>query len=176
MKQIDALCPPKPNVFDSATFTRDLRAAVGGGEVAVVRRADDDESYPGEVIRRIDRDTLGDYAAVAASLDWAGTDVVSIQHEYGIFGGPDGSHVLELVDALGAPAVSTLHTVLTHPSPSQRNILAALVERSRTTVVMSQAAASMHPAPRAGPATTASEGLSMRPISSISRWNCSSMT
>ena len=49
-----------------ATFTRDLRAAVGGGEVAVVRRADDDESYPGEVIRRIDRDTLGDYAAVAA--------------------------------------------------------------------------------------------------------------
>lgn len=70
-------------------------------------------------------------------------DVVSIQHEYGIWGGIDGSFVLDFVRALRTPAVATLHTVLRHPTPSQRRILTALVDACAATVVMSQAAASL---------------------------------
>jgi len=69
--------------------------------------------------------------------------VISIQHEYGIWGGPDGAYVLDFVRALRRPVVTTLHTVLRRPTPSQRQILATLVDLSTTTVVMSQAAATM---------------------------------
>src|SRR5688572_14845507 len=124
-----------------ATFARDLRTAVGGGRVVVVRRPGDEEAYPSEVVRRIDRDTPGDYAAAAAGLGWDGTRIASIQHEYGIFGGPDGANVLEFVDAVDVPVVTTLHTVVPHPTASQRSILARIVERSAATVVMSLAAA-----------------------------------
>jgi glycosyltransferase involved in cell wall biosynthesis len=141
---------PGPAVFLStypprrcgiATFARDLRAAVGGGHVAVVRRADDDDGYPPEVAWQIDRDAPGDYRIVGASLGGSGVEVASIQHEYGIFGGPDGSHVLGFVGALDVPAVTTLHTVLSRPTAGQRAVLGGLVERSAATVVMSLAAA-----------------------------------
>ena len=141
---------PAPAVFLStypprrcgiAAFARDLRSAVGGGHVAVVRRADDEDGYPPEVAWRIDRDAPGDYRAVGASLGWAGVEVASVQHEYGIFGGPDGSNVLGFVDALDVPAVTTLHTVLSQPTAGQRAVLGRLVERSAATVVMSLAAA-----------------------------------
>ncbi len=69
--------------------------------------------------------------------------MISIQHEYGIWGGPDGAYVLDFVRALRRPVVTTLHTVLRRPTPSQRQILATLVDLSTTTVVMSQAAATM---------------------------------
>jgi glycosyltransferase involved in cell wall biosynthesis len=80
---------------------------------------------------------------VARSLDDCGVDVVSIQHEYGIWGGKDGAFVLDFVRALGVPAVTTLHTVLRQPSLSQRRILTELIDASAATVVMSQAAASL---------------------------------
>jgi glycosyltransferase involved in cell wall biosynthesis len=124
-----------------AAFTRDLRAAVGGGHVAAVRRPEDDDGHPPEVAWRLDRASAPDYLAVAASLTRAGVSVASIQHEYGIFGGNDGAHVLGFVDGLDVPAVTTLHTVLSRPTPGQRAVLARLVERSTATVVMSLAAA-----------------------------------
>ena len=70
-------------------------------------------------------------------------DVVSVQHEYGIWGGEDGEHVLDFVRALRVPAVATLHTVLRDPSPHQRSVLADLVATAETTVVMSQSAANL---------------------------------
>ena len=69
--------------------------------------------------------------------------MISIQHEYGIWGGPDGGYVLDFARALRRPIVTTLHTVLRRPTPSQRQILATLVDLSTTTVVMSQAAATI---------------------------------
>ena len=84
-----------------------------------------------------------DYVYVAQALDDCGVDVVSIQHEYGIWGGEDGAYVLDFVRALRQPAVATLHTVLRHPSPSQRRILTELVDASAATVVMSQAASNL---------------------------------
>ena len=84
-----------------------------------------------------------DYVQAARALDGCGVDAVSIQHEYGIWGGNDGAFVLDFVRALRTPAVATLHTVLRHPTLSQRRILTALVEACSATVVMSQAAASL---------------------------------
>ena len=70
-------------------------------------------------------------------------DVVSVQHEYGIWGGDDGSYVLDFVRALEIPAIATLHTVLRTPTPGQRDVLAELIARVAATVVMSRSAASL---------------------------------
>ncbi len=83
-----------------------------------------------------------DYAAVARTLGET-ADVVSVQHEYGIWGGDDGEYVLDFVRALSVPTVATLHTVLRQPTARQRSILSALVARSAATVVMSRSAAQL---------------------------------
>ncbi|TAK01263.1 MAG: glycosyltransferase [Chloroflexota bacterium] len=70
-------------------------------------------------------------------------DIVSIQHEYGIWGGTDGEHVLDFVNALRVPAIATLHTVLRTPTPGQRAVLAELVASVEATVVMSRSAATL---------------------------------
>jgi glycosyltransferase involved in cell wall biosynthesis len=87
--------------------------------------------------------------AAATSPTWGRTasivsdcvDLVSVQHEYGIWGDDDGAGVLEFVDALTVPAVATLHTVLKSPTPHQRRILTDLVRAASATIVMSRAAA-----------------------------------
>jgi glycosyltransferase involved in cell wall biosynthesis len=70
-------------------------------------------------------------------------DVVSLQHEYGIWGGTDGALVLDFVHALQTPVVTTLHTVLATPTRSQRRILVELAQASAATVVMSTSAAEL---------------------------------
>jgi len=70
-------------------------------------------------------------------------DVVSIQHEYGIWGGKDGEHVLDFVRELDVPSVTTLHTVLQRPMPRQRAVLSELIELTDATVVMSESAADL---------------------------------
>jgi glycosyltransferase involved in cell wall biosynthesis len=95
-----------------------------------------------EVHHRIRRDEPGDYLATARALDRC-VDVVSIQHEYGIWGGDDGDSVIDFVRSLRLPAVTTLHTVLQDPSAGQRAVLSELVARSAATVVMSRSAASL---------------------------------
>jgi glycosyltransferase involved in cell wall biosynthesis len=99
--------------------------------------------FPAEVRHRIRRDERADYHRVARAIDDGPAATVSIQHEYGIWGGTDGEWVVDFVRALRTPAVTTLHTVLRSPSASQRRILEALVDASAATVVMSQASASL---------------------------------
>ena len=126
-----------------ATFTHDLAAATGGGEIVALNPPDHQSPYPPEVHHRIRRDDAGDYASTARALKHCGIDVVSIQHEYGIWGGADGEHVLAFLHALEIPAVATLHTVLRHPTFRQRQILVELVSATAATVVMSRAAAAL---------------------------------
>jgi glycosyltransferase involved in cell wall biosynthesis len=83
-----------------------------------------------------------DYARTARALA-ASADVVSIQHEYGIWGGEDGAYVLDFVRALDIPAVATLHTVLQTPTPGQRAVLVELISSVAATVVMSRSAATL---------------------------------
>jgi glycosyltransferase involved in cell wall biosynthesis len=98
--------------------------------------------YPIEVHHRIRRDELADYRQIARSLDDC-VDVVSVQHEYGIWGGNDGAHVLDFVRALRLPSIATLHTVLRNPTAGQRAVLSELVALVDATVVMSRSAATL---------------------------------
>src|SRR5665811_849205 len=132
-----------PHRCGIATFTFDLASAVGGREIVALHPADEPGPYPAEVRHRIRRDVQADYVAVARALNDCGVDVVSIQHEYGIWGGNDGAYVLDFVRALRVPAVATLHTVLRHPTLSQRRILTELIDACSGTAVMSRAAASL---------------------------------
>jgi glycosyltransferase involved in cell wall biosynthesis len=125
-----------------ATFTHDLAAVTQDREIAVLHPDESHLAYPLEVHHRIRKDMRADYVAVAQTLGRC-VDIVSVQHEFGIWGGEDGEHVLDFVAALRLPAVATLHTVLRHPSARQRTVLAELVDRVETTVVMSHSAADL---------------------------------
>ena len=123
-----------------ATFTRDLADSAGDYEIAVLHAPGDPDVYPSEVRHRIRRDNLADCLGVARNLNRSGAAAVSVQHEYGIWGGDDGEFVLNFVHALTKPVVTTLHTVPQNPSARQRAILVGLVDASAASVVMSQSA------------------------------------
>jgi glycosyltransferase involved in cell wall biosynthesis len=108
----------------------------------VLHPGDDPPFYPAEVQYRIRKDVLSDYVRTARSLSDS-AEVVSVQHEYGIWGGEDGDHVLEFVRGLRVPTVATLHTVLRDPSPRQRAVLLELVRLAEATVVMSNSAGNL---------------------------------
>jgi glycosyltransferase involved in cell wall biosynthesis len=132
-----------PHRCGIATFTFDLADAVGGSEIVALHPADGPGPYPPEVHHRIRRDVRADYISAARALNDCGVEIVSIQHEYGIWGGEDGAYVLDFVRALRMPAVATLHTVLSKPNHSQRQVLTDLINAAAATVVMSGTAASL---------------------------------
>ncbi len=132
-----------PDRCGIASFASDLVANAGVARVVALDPGRVIGPYPAEVRRRIRRDVRADYAEAARDLADRGADVVSLQHEYGIWGGTDGAYVLDFVDALRIPAVTTLHTVLRRPTASQRRILGELIDASAATVVMSRVAASI---------------------------------
>ena len=124
-----------------ATFTRDLATAVGHREVVAIHRPGDRILYPLEVTGLLRADDRSGYIQAADRISESAVEVVSLQHEYGLFGGQDGSFVLDLLERLRVPAVATLHTVLRRPSPSQRFVMKELIARTAAVVVMSGAAA-----------------------------------
>ncbi len=90
----------------------------------------------------IRKDERADYMQTARALN-ASVDVVSVQHEYGIWGGPDGEYVLDFVQALRIPAIVTMHTVLRTPTAHQRSVLTRLAALAQATVLMSRSAANL---------------------------------
>ena len=135
-----------PRKCGIATFTGDMYASVArrfpDAECFVVPVNDRPEGYdyPPEVRFEIDEPDLESYRRAADFLNFANTDVVSLQHEYGIYGGTAGSHVLGLVRDLRMPVVTTFHTVLKEPNDEQRQVLTELAEVSARVVVMTQLA------------------------------------
>lgn len=131
-----------PRKCGIATFTHDMYASLAGGfcdsECIVVPVNDRPEGYdyPPEVRFEIDEQDLDSYLRAADFLNFANTDIVCLQHEYGIFGGTAGSHILGLLRDLRMPIVTTLHTVLREPDPDQRRVLVQLTELSTRVVVM----------------------------------------
>ncbi len=136
----DSTYPPRR--CGIATFTQDLSSATGDREIVALDPAGHQLPYSLEVHHRIRRDERSDYARTARSLGNC-VEAVSIQHEFGIWGGADGRYVLDFVDALSIPAVTTLHTVLREPIAGQRVVLSELIARSDATVVMSRSAAAV---------------------------------
>ncbi len=122
-----------------ATFTRDLREGLGSGSVIALDRPEDGLVYPPEVVMRLSADVCSEYRRAAELLN-GHADVVTLQHEYGIFGGPDGAMLLELLASIQVPVVTTLHTVRANPDPRQREVLRAVVRASARVVVMSERA------------------------------------
>src|SRR5689334_10206799 len=124
-----------PRKCGIATFTADLTEQLGRfrPEVTVDVWALDDADKPLEyhgVAGTIERADPAAYERAADAINASGADAVWLQHEYGIFGGPDGEMVCDFVDRIAAPLIVTCHTVLTNPSDKQRSILDHLVRRA----------------------------------------------
>jgi glycosyltransferase involved in cell wall biosynthesis len=96
--------------------------------------------YPEKVRFEINQNKWTDYSVASQFLNISQTDIVCVQHEYGIFGGPAGSHLLKLLGDLRMPVVTTLHTVLKDPSPEYRAVMCKLSDLSDKLVVMSHKA------------------------------------
>ena len=126
-----------------ATFTHDLHRAVVAArpnlDTCVVAMTDPGGvyDYPEPVRFQVRDNAVDEYRNAAAFLNESAFDVVSLQHEYGIFGGEAGRNILELLSRLRMPVVTTLHTVLAAPSPAQRAVLDPIIHLSAKLIVMS---------------------------------------
>ena len=133
-----------PRKCGIATFTSDLLGAVAErhpqSRCFAVPVNDIEGCYQySDVVRfEIEEQDLGSYQRAADFLNTSSVDTVSIQHEFGIFGGPAGSHLLALLRGLAAPVVTTLHTVLRAPNDDQRRVMQELLARSTRLVVMTE--------------------------------------
>lgn len=125
-----------------ASYTAALAAAAGDSEIAALITPERGTPYPLEVHHRIRQDEPGDYRRTASELARC-VEVVAVQHDFSIWGPDDGAAVLEVVDAVGRPIVTTLHDVRPAPSDRRQAILRELVERSAATVVLSRHAADL---------------------------------
>jgi glycosyltransferase involved in cell wall biosynthesis len=138
-----------PRQCGIATFTTHLSEALGDEIpgldcfVLAMNDAGRRHAYPGRVRFEIDEGDVGSYRRAADFLNVSGVDLVSLQHEYGIFGGSAGSHVVALLRELRMPVVTTLHTILAEPSSAQRTVMDELLRLSERIVVMSRRGAEL---------------------------------
>ena len=109
-------------------------------EVVALHDGKEKYDYSREVTFHIREQHRNDYQRAADFINHSPVDAVSIQHEYGIFGGEDGNYINYLLSGLKKPAITTLHTVLENPSPGQRQTMMRICEQSVYVVVMAQAA------------------------------------
>jgi glycosyltransferase involved in cell wall biosynthesis len=136
-----------PRQCGIATFTTDLcdalHAEYGTTELLALPVNDTEEgyAYPARVRFELSEDNLASYRQAADFLNFSNVDLVCLQHEYGIFGGPAGAHILELLRRLRMPFATTLHTVLREPNPDQRRVMEEIVTLSDRLIVMSQQSA-----------------------------------
>jgi glycosyltransferase involved in cell wall biosynthesis len=138
-----------PRQCGIATFTTDLGDAIARefSEIDCFVLAMNDAgkryTYPARVRFEIAENDLASYRRAADFLNVNTVDVTCVQHEYGIFGGKGGSHVLALLRELRMPIVTTLHTILAAPNPLQRAAMDELVRLSERLVVMSKQGAAL---------------------------------
>ena len=120
----------------SAALSEGLRA--NGSDVSVVRVADGSSSSDARVIGELVNGSATSVAATSELLN--ASDIVVVQHEYGIYGGVDGDEVVDIIGGLRIPSIVVAHTVLKDPTPHQRSVLEAIAAMAAQVVVMSEAA------------------------------------
>jgi len=136
-----------PRECGIATFTTDLCAALsteyGDGRLFAIPVNDPESNYdyPRQVRLEIMQDDIVSYERAGDFLNFNGNDLVCLQHEYGIYGGDAGGHILTLLRKLKMPLVTTLHTVLREPDLNQRMVLEEIAQLSDRMIVMSELAA-----------------------------------
>lgn len=138
-----------PRECGIATFTTDLCTALAteyGAERLFAIPVNDPDSgydYPKQVRLEIAQEDIVSYERAADFLNFNGNDLVCLQHEFGIYGGDAGGHILALLRKLKMPLVTTLHTVLRDPTLNQRIVLEEIAQLSDRMVVMSDLAAEL---------------------------------
>jgi len=131
-----------PRLCGIATFTQDICEAVAGTLpdadcfVGAVNDRVEGYDYPSRVRLELQEKDLDSYRRAADYLNFNNADVLCVQHEFGIYGGPAGSHLLALMKEVRMPIVTTLHTILEKPSAAQRQVLDEVVRLSDRLVVM----------------------------------------
>ncbi len=142
LRRIAVIGNSLPRRCGIATFTTDLQRAISDSrpnlEAAIVAMTDHDQTYdyPASVALQIKDDSIEAYVRAAAFLNAGRFDIACLQHEFGIFGGEAGGHILELLSRLTLPVVTTLHTVLAKPTAVQRAVMDSIIEASAKIVVM----------------------------------------
>ncbi|NJL92745.1 MAG: glycosyltransferase [Anaerolineae bacterium] len=133
-----------PRQCGIATFTTDLCEAIASEypeTTCIALPVNDIEAgynYPARVRFELTETDIESYRRASDFLNINNVGLVCLQHEYGIFGGPAGSHILTLLRELSMPIVTTLHTILETPTPDQRRVLEEIAGLSDRVVVMSQ--------------------------------------
>ncbi len=133
-----------PRQCGIATFTTDLCEAIAAeysDATCIALPVNDTEEgydYPPRVRFELTEKDIDSYRRAADFLNINNVDIVSLQHEYGIFGGRAGGHILALLRELRVPIVTTLHTILREPDPDQCRVLKAVASLSDRLVVMSE--------------------------------------
>lgn len=136
-----------PRMCGIATFTTDLVRAISSslndnGSCWALAMNDRPEGYryPEKVRFEINQNRPVEYRLASDFININQADVVCLQHEYGIFGGQTGNYVLQLLNGLRMPVVTTLHTVLKDPTPEQKKLLEKIAAISSRVVVMAKRA------------------------------------
>jgi glycosyltransferase involved in cell wall biosynthesis len=133
-----------PRQCGIATFTRDLCEAIALEYpethclVGAVNDRNESYHYPERVRFEFHEKDINSYRRAADFLNINNVELLNVQHEFGIYGGPAGSHLLALLRDVRMPLVTTLHTVLSDPTPEQRWVMAELIRLSDRLVVMAQ--------------------------------------
>src|SRR5438874_3979972 len=131
-----------PRQCGIATFTTDLSEAIASVDpdldcfVLAMNDGRHQHAYPRRVRFELADNDVGAYTRAADFLNVNAVDVISVQHEYGIFGGKAGSHLLTLLRELRMPIVTTLHTILAAPNLHQRRVMDEITALSDRLVVM----------------------------------------
>ena len=127
------------------TFSYDLcnalsaeLASLESCQVVAINDIPEGYGYDGRVCFDFLDEDISEYTRAADFLNIRGVSAILLQHEFGIFGGTDGSHVLTMMRESRMPIITTLHTVLSEPSPHQREVFEELTQLSDRLVVMSQ--------------------------------------
>lgn len=95
-------------------------------------------AYPPAVTHSIDQHDAAAYFEAARRIEASGAQALWVQHEYGIYGGAAGEHLIAMLDRLTIPVIATLHTVLEHPNPDERRVMEALLRRAAKVIVMAE--------------------------------------
>jgi polysaccharide biosynthesis protein PslF len=129
-----------PTPCGLATFSAALADGLTarGADVSVVRIADGDVSGEPKVVGELVNGSASSVAATAELLNQS--DVALIQHEYGIYGGPDGDEVVQIMAGLRIPSIVVVHTVVKHPTPHQLSVLESVMALADQVIVMSEVA------------------------------------
>ncbi|MBN2038153.1 MAG: glycosyltransferase family 4 protein [Chitinispirillaceae bacterium] len=133
-----------PRKCGIATFTTDLRTAIAHEFpmvqclVVPVNDIEDGYEYPSEVRFEIEEQDLPSYLRAADFLNITNVDLVCVEHEFGIYGGRAGSHLLALLHELRMPIVTTLHTILSEPNADQFRVMCELIRLSARLIVMAE--------------------------------------